>query len=299
MNDTTATNCTCPSGNGSLRHPCPAHIDQRAAGNPAAAQEAAASVISYKPLERTAVITWAHVQNGGDPDWLRCGAKLFAAPVAAAPVDAPSIDDAHAIGANGTQGSEAERLAFEAWMRGHCWALRATWDGKGYVSDAEQAGGYCPHAARTRGLWAAWRDRAALSSTPAAPGIDLREPMRNLYQAYVRLLESGMDRITSLGGDCDPVDVMEANDIDLRAAREALDASPKGGSDAEVMQLRYQLNSLRQLLSGFTVAVQNNPLQPPCTYLEEVRLSHEFQPGEGQKVATALRNALNSEGAKS
>lgn len=50
-----------------------------------AAQEAVASVISYKPLERTAVITWAHVQNGGDPDWLRCGAKLFAAPVAAAP----------------------------------------------------------------------------------------------------------------------------------------------------------------------------------------------------------------------
>ncbi|GEM_PF-6963977 len=76
--------------------------------------------------------------------------------------------------------------------------------------------------------------------------------------------------------------------------------SPKGGSEAEVMQLRYQLNSLRQLLSGFDIAVQKNPLQPPCTYLEEVRLSHEFQPGCGHEVAAALRNALKleSEGAK-
>ncbi|WP_313645300.1 hypothetical protein [Stenotrophomonas sp.] len=86
----------------------------------------------------------------------------------------------------------------------------------------------------------------------------------------------------------------------LRTVLRELQDSPKGGSDVEVMQLRYQLNSLRQLLSGFDIAVQNNPLQPPCTYLEEVRLSHEFQPGEGQKVAAALRNALNSnsEGAK-
>lgn len=67
---------------------------------------------------------------------------------------------------------------------------------------------------------------------PAAQEIDLREPMRNLYRAYVQLLESGRDRILSLGGDCDPVDVMEASDPDLRAARKALDASPKGGSDA-------------------------------------------------------------------
>jgi hypothetical protein len=78
------------------------------------------------------------------------------------------------------------------------------------------------------GTWDQIADAVIARSTPAAPGIDLREPMRNLYRAYVRLLESGMDRITSLGGDCDPVDVMEANDIDLRAAREALDASPKG-----------------------------------------------------------------------
>lgn len=80
---------------------------------------------------------------------------------------APSIEAAEAMGASGGPASESERLAFEAWMRGHCWALCATWDGSAYTSDAEQGGGYCPNAARTRMQWAAWRDRAALS-TPAS-----------------------------------------------------------------------------------------------------------------------------------
>lgn len=75
---------------------------------------------------------------------------------------APSIEAAIAMGATGGPVVEAERLAFEAWMRGHCWALCATWDGKTYRSDSEQGGWINPHAMRTRELWAAWRDRAAL-----------------------------------------------------------------------------------------------------------------------------------------
>lgn len=71
-------------------------------------------------------------------------------------------------------------------------------------------------------------------SLPVAPAIDLERGLRDLYRAYVRLLESGRDRITSLGGGCDPVDVMEQNDIDLRKIRDlpalidgqALQASP-------------------------------------------------------------------------
>lgn len=46
--------------------------------------------------------------------------------------------------------------------------------------------------------------------------------LRRLYVAYVRLLESGSDRIRDLGGSCDPVDVMERGDIDLRRVRELL-----------------------------------------------------------------------------
>ena len=92
-------------------------------------------------------------------------AMLAATPQAPQPVvDAPSVADSKAMGAKGGPSNEAERLAFEAWMHGHCWALCATWDGAGYRGDAEQSGRYCPDAARTRGLWAAWRDRDVLAA---------------------------------------------------------------------------------------------------------------------------------------
>lgn len=54
-----------------------------------------------------------------------------------------------------------------------------------------------------------------------AQGIDLG-PLRRLYQAYVRLLESGRDRITDLGGTCDQVDDMERKDPYLIEARNLL-----------------------------------------------------------------------------
>lgn len=50
----------------------------------------------------------------------------------------------------------------------------------------------------------------------------LREALANLVRGYVYTLEGGRDRIVSLGGQCDPVDVMEAADPYLRAARAAL-----------------------------------------------------------------------------
>lgn len=76
---------------------------------------------------------------------------------------APTIEAAHEMGATGGPVVEAERLAFEAWMKGHCWSLGATWRGTQYQSDAEVGGHLDPHAIRTRELWAAWRDRAALA----------------------------------------------------------------------------------------------------------------------------------------
>lgn len=45
------------------------------------------------------------------------------------------------------------------------------------------------------------------------------DALRALYRAYVQLLESGRDRIVSLGGDCDPVERMESGDPALHAAR--------------------------------------------------------------------------------
>lgn len=85
----------------------------------------------------------------GCPEYCWCGA--------------PSAEDAEAMGAKGGQAGERERLAFEAWMRGHCWGLGATWRGTEYRSDAEKGGWPDPQAMMTRRLWAAWRDRAALA----------------------------------------------------------------------------------------------------------------------------------------
>ena len=77
---------------------------------------------------------------------------------------APSEEAAAEMGANGGHVVEAERLAFEAWMRGHCWKLGAKWTGTEYRSAFEKGGMVDMHAMRTRELWAAWRDRAALAA---------------------------------------------------------------------------------------------------------------------------------------
>lgn len=53
--------------------------------------------------------------------------------------------------------------------------------------------------------------------------------LERMNKAYVCLLEAGRDRIVSLGGKCDPVDVMEKNDQHLRDSREAI-AAAKGGA---------------------------------------------------------------------
>lgn len=83
--------------------------------------------------------------------------------------DAPTPEAAEAMGRTGSPAIEAERIAFESWMRGHCWAVSAIWDGQSYVGSSENAatGAICQYAMRTRQLWAAWRDRAALASHPA------------------------------------------------------------------------------------------------------------------------------------
>ena len=81
---------------------------------------------------------------------------------------APSIEAARKMGEVGGPAVEEERLAFEAWMSGHCLELRGKWDGRGYVNDSEKNGFFSTSAFHTRQLWAAWRDRAALAIADAA-----------------------------------------------------------------------------------------------------------------------------------
>lgn len=58
---------------------------------------------------------------------------------------------AYRLGAVGAPHNETERLLFEAYLKGHCWAC-GDWDAaKGYYTDQS-----------TRIMFALWRDRAAL-----------------------------------------------------------------------------------------------------------------------------------------
>lgn len=77
--------------------------------------------------------------------------------------------------------------------------------------------------------FAAWANATTEDFHHRAPAqaVDLAD-FKALYRAYVRLLESGRDRIRDLGGTCDPVDVMEANDVDLQAARRVMDCQAVG-----------------------------------------------------------------------
>lgn len=112
---------------------------------------------------------------------------------------APSIEAAHAMGAKGSPAVEAERLAFEAWMRGHCWALCAVWDGKSYRGTTENGEYVCPRAMRTRQIWAAWRDRAALSGG----GIEHPEQARSCEQGC-NSCDDCTDYDNDASADCTP-----------------------------------------------------------------------------------------------
>jgi len=85
--------------------------------------------------------------------------------------DAPSVEAAREMGAKGGPVVQAERLAFEAWMAGHCWKVSPTWNGREYDDSEEDKKRKLldPLARITRMLWAAWRDRAALAAQPSAP----------------------------------------------------------------------------------------------------------------------------------
>ena len=75
----------------------------------------------------------------------------------------PTIKEAYDMGAKGGPADEHERQLFESWMAGHCWRVDGRWNGTTYVGENEDKHYFDPNVMATRQLWAAWRDRAALS----------------------------------------------------------------------------------------------------------------------------------------
>jgi len=127
----------------------------------------------------------------------------------AEPVQEPlTVESAHAMGAKGAAPTEAERLLFEAWMRGHCWALDGDWNGSQYVHAHEKTGFVHGGAMNTRGLWAAWRDRAALAAPQG------RKPLteQKIYNWWS--VDNGME-------DCDMARLADFRQV-VRAVEAAL-----------------------------------------------------------------------------
>jgi hypothetical protein len=152
------------------------------------------------------------------------------------------LAEALRLGKEGAPPTEAERLLFEAWMRGHCWALCATWNGKQYVSDAEQGGNVDPRAINTRQLFAAWRDRAALASWEAeraAPAEPVAVPdaarAAEMLGAYVEAIKAS--------GDYERWHyIPEVEEVaEALAATPAAPAPARELSDGEVDRLRSRL----------------------------------------------------------
>lgn len=64
--------------------------------------------------------------------------------------------------------------------------------------------------------------RVYLASEVDARIAELKKGLKDLIRAYVNTMENGRDRIVYLGGQCDPVDVMERGDPYLREAKKLL-----------------------------------------------------------------------------
>jgi len=72
----------------------------------------------------------------------------------------------------------------------------------------------------------------------------LLKALKDLARHYVLLMENGRERIIFLGGDCDPVDVMERGDPYLKQARDAIAAAE---SSRETPDKRESFDELMSL----------------------------------------------------
>jgi hypothetical protein len=118
----------------------------------------------------------------------------------------PTPEAAAAMGAHGGPPSEAERLAFEAWMRGHSWSVAGVWNGTTYTGRPDLEPLWLDTAAmQTRIMWAAWRDRAALATPQAASRVaPPLEPAPIALPEFILALELAEAALTDICRVRDP-----------------------------------------------------------------------------------------------
>jgi hypothetical protein len=109
----------------------------------------------------------------------------LAQPEAEGASDEDRIKAAFAMGQTGAPSSETERLAFESWMRGHSWLVQGVWNGTTYDDRGpSRVSSVDVGAMQTRMLWAAWRDRAALTQPEAEKAGDSENGLHGKYIIY-------------------------------------------------------------------------------------------------------------------
>lgn len=175
------------------------------------------------------------------------------------------------IGAKGADPTEADRLSFEAWMRGHCWEICGEWTGKTYQHPQEDNGFLHAGTMNTRRLFAAWRDRGALERDLAQ-----RAPLHGAVpEGYVLVKRTTLSLIARVAdGDGDEHDI-------ARHIRSLLAAAPAPEAEAETLD-----ESLER-----TIRDINDEIMPPAGQPEGSTLTwvnpapHASAPMEPQRTA--------------
>ncbi|WP_236087209.1 hypothetical protein PCP85_18510 [Pseudomonas aeruginosa] len=160
-----ANECSCPSGDGSLVHPCPAHP---------AVEQAGANVGHGHVFPRADGVK---MRCGGPGLCSECAADAYRARAALAQ---PS--PAHPAPVEQAGGDEREE--FEAWM--HTFDLPPQLDGETFADEryleAACFGQFVYDDPLTQRCWAAWQARAALAQPSSAEARDYEE-VRDRYDA--------------------------------------------------------------------------------------------------------------------
>jgi len=133
--------------------------------------------------------------------------------------DEERIKAAFAMGQTGAPSSETERLAFESWMRGHSWLVEGVWNGTTYDDRGpSRVSSVDVGAMQTRMLWAAWRDRAALTRL-GRPAVE-PEPEGLTDEELLAIQDQAVASFPPIHPDVQALSAVEyARELQIRKAR--------------------------------------------------------------------------------